>query len=138
MGEKVILVHEELSYKVRGILYKVHTYLGSYRNEKLYCDAIEQGLKVKGLKYEREKILPKKFVGEKTGRNRIDFLVEDKILIEAKVVPCFSRDVYSQCMRYLVCSGRELLLLVNFRPKSLIIKRILNPELVNKKIRNSG
>ena len=95
----------------------------------MYCDAIEQGLKVTGLKYEREKVLPQRFVGEKPRRNRVDFIVEDKILIETKVVPCFSRDVYNQCTRYLVCSGKRLLLLVNFRPKSLYIKRILNPEL---------
>ncbi|MBU0596963.1 GxxExxY protein [Patescibacteria group bacterium] len=129
MEEKTKLVHEKLSYEVRGILYKVHSYLGSYRNEKLYCDAIEQGFKVKGLKYEREKVLSKGFVGERSGRNRVDFVVEDKIIIEVKVVPCFSRDIYNQCTRYLVCSGNKLLLLVNFRPKSLHIKRILNPEM---------
>ena len=92
-----------------------------------------EGLKVKGLKYEREKVLQKRFVGEKLGRNRVDFIVEDTVLIEAKVVPCFSREIYNQCMRYLVCCNKKLLLLVNFRPKSLYIKRILNPELVIKK-----
>jgi GxxExxY protein len=128
MRDRTSLVHEELSFTIRGILYKVHTYLGSYRNEKLYCDAIEQGLKVKGLTHEREKVLKKLFEGEKPGRNRVDFLIENKVIIEVKVVPCFSRDIYNQCTRYLVCSNKELLLLVNFRPKNLVIKRILNPE----------
>lgn len=126
---KVPILHEQLSYIIRGILYTTHNYLGQYRNEKLYCDAIERGLQVKGLRYEREKVLPIQFVGEHSGRNRVDFIVENTIIIEAKVIPAFSRDIYAQCLRYLVCSNKELLLLVNFYPKSLVIKRILNPQM---------
>jgi hypothetical protein len=33
---RVQLLHESLSYTVRGILYTVHNYLGTYRNEKQY------------------------------------------------------------------------------------------------------
>jgi len=128
---RVNLLHEELSYKVRGILYEVHNELGSYRNEKQYCDKIEFGLKEKGLKYEREKILLPSFDGEQKGRNRIDFIVEDKIIIEVKVVPSFSPNDFKQCKRYLVSSNKELCLLVNFGLKSCVIKRILNPDLLN-------
>ncbi len=126
---RVHLLHEELTFQLRGILYTIHNYLGSYRNEKQYCDAIEYGLKKKGLCYEREKVLPISFLGEKIGRNRVDFLVEKLVLIEAKAAPSISRNDYHQCMRYLVSSGTDLLLLVNFRPKALMIKRILNPNL---------
>lgn len=105
----------------------MHNYLGQYRNEKIYCDAIGQGLKVKGLAYKREYSLPTTFVGEKQGRNRVDFMVEHSILIEVKVVPAFSRNAYHQCMRYLTSSGLDLCLLVNFYPRSLVIKRVLNP-----------
>lgn len=44
---RVDLLHEELTYEVRGILYTVHNYLGSHRSEKQYCDAIEYGLNKK-------------------------------------------------------------------------------------------
>jgi len=127
---RVNLLHEELSYKIRGILYTTHNYLGCYRNEKIYCDAIERGLSVKGLNYEREFILPITFVGEKEGRNRLDFLVENTIIVEVKVVPILSKNVYHQCLRYLVSSNKELLILVNFYPQNLFIKRILNPNLL--------
>jgi GxxExxY protein len=130
---RVKLIHEELSYIIRGILFTAHNYLGNYRNEKIYCDAIERGLQVKGLIYEREKVLPINFIGEKIGRNRVDFLVEDLIIIEVKHVPVFSKNAYQQCMRYLVSSGKDLLLLVNFYPKNLFIKRILNPNLLDLK-----
>lgn len=38
---RINLVQEELSYKIRGILYAVHNELGQYRNEKQYCDSIQ-------------------------------------------------------------------------------------------------
>lgn len=118
----------DLIYKIRGILYIVHNYLGKYRSEKQYCDAIEYGLQKRGLKYEREKRLPISFSGEKSGRNRIDFIVENKIILEIKVTKSLSKNVYHQCMRYLVNGNKRLLLLVNFYPESLFIKRVLSPE----------
>jgi len=125
-----ILLYRDLSFTLRGILYKTHEYLGRFRSEKQYGDAIEQGLKVKKIKYEREKILSRSFIGEKSGRNRLDFLVEDLIILEIKVVPFVDYKMYRQCARYLVSSNKELCLLVNFYPENLFIKRILNPEKV--------
>jgi GxxExxY protein len=125
---KVNLVEEELSYKIRGILYKVHNELGCYRNEKQYCDAIENELKIAKLTYQREKILEPSFNGEKRGRNRIDFTIDNKIIVEVKVETCLSKDSYQQCLRYLTSTNIELALLVNFRPKSCVVKRVLNPK----------
>jgi len=122
---RVELLHENLSYKIRGILYTVHNYLGSYRNEKQYCDAIEYGFKVKNIPYTREYVLSKSFEGERKGRNRVDFLVDDKIILEIKVIPRISRNEYHQCMRYLVSSNKKLCLLVNFYPDNSQIKRIM-------------
>ena len=124
------LLYRDLTYIIRGILYTVHNHLGSYRNEKQYCDAIEHGLKVKSLQYQREKTLIQSFPGERKGRNRIDFLVENLIIIEAKVVPRLARNDYHQCLRYLTSSNKKLCLLVNFYPDSLQIKRVLNPDLL--------
>ena len=127
---RVALLHKDLTYKIRGILYTTHNYLGTYRNEKQYCDAIEHGLKVKHIPYVREYVLPESFEGEKKGRNRLDFLLADKVIMEVKVTPRLSRNEYHQCMRYLVSSNKELCILVNFYPDNLYIKRILNPNLL--------
>jgi GxxExxY protein len=120
------LIYGDLTYLIRGILYSVQNELGNYRNEKQYGDAFEFKLKENNIKYEREKVLDISFEGEQKGRNRIDFIIEDKIIIELKCLPCFSKESYFQCMRYLVSTNLKLALLVNFRPKSLIIKRIIN------------
>ncbi len=78
------LVFPELSYKITGLLFETHNNLGNYCNEKQYGDYLEKLLRKSGLKYEREKFLPKSFDGEAANRNKIDFLTEEKIVIEIK------------------------------------------------------
>src|SRR3990167_473658 len=77
-------IYAELSYKIGGVLFAVHNENGRYRNEQQYGDAIENYLKLYKIKYEREKVLPISFIGEFSGRNKVDFLIEDKIIIEIK------------------------------------------------------
>lgn len=72
------LLHEELTYKVRGILYKTQNELGNYRNEKQYADKIELELKKAGMKYEREKVLTESFDFSLSCRLS-PFLIYDKI-----------------------------------------------------------
>ena len=122
------LIHKELSYKIRGIIFLIHNELGQYRNEKQYGDALEYRLKEEKIKYEREKVLPISFEGEHPGRNRVDFLIDDKIILELKHTPSLTRDNYFQCLRYLVTLKLDLGFLVNFKTRYLIIKRVLNPQ----------
>ncbi|MBD3311134.1 MAG: GxxExxY protein [Candidatus Magasanikbacteria bacterium] len=127
------LIYEELTYKIRGCLYKVHNELGRLCNEKQYGDALEGELKKEGIQHKREKILDKCFDVEKFGRNRVDFIVEDKIILELKTSNCLSKNDYFQCQRYLTSSGLRLALLVNFRSKRVVIKRVLNTKMYKNK-----
>lgn len=116
------LVYPKLSYKITGVLFKVHNKLDRYCKEKQYQDAIEELLKQEGFSFEREKKLSL-FSG--TGRNQVDFVIEDKILLERKAKPFITKEDYYQVMRYLKASKKKLGLLVNFRNKYLRPKRIL-------------
>lgn len=123
------VLYKDLSYKVCGILYKVHNELGRYRNEKQYADKFEQLLKDNGINYKREYKLPESFNGEKGGRNICDFIIENKIIIELKAKTFLLRDDYFQIKRYLSTLGLELGIIVNFRQKYITPKRILNGEI---------
>jgi len=120
------LIYPELSYKITGILFAVHNELGRFRNEKQYCDAIENYLKQYEIPYKREEILLSSFRGEEKGRNKIDFLIMDKIILEIKAKPFVSNDDYRQVRRYLAAINRKLGILVNFRQRYIKPKRILN------------
>jgi len=52
------LLYPELSYKVSGVLFKVHNKLGRFCREIQYGDLLELELKNAGLLFEREKVLP--------------------------------------------------------------------------------
>lgn len=120
------LVYPELSYKINGVLFTVHNELGRFCNEKQYCDAIERYLKILNIKYEREKILSAGFENEKNKRNRADFIIEDKIILEIKAKHIITREEYYQTKRYLTAINKKLAILTNFRRKYIYPKRILN------------
>ena len=120
------IVYKDLSYKIGGILIKVHNDLGRYCSEKEYCDRIEYYFKLQSVPYIRELILPPSFEGERPGRNRADFVVDDKIVLETKTVRMLDREDYYQTQRYLTALNMKLGILVNFRDRLIKPKRILN------------
>lgn len=122
------IIYSDLSYLINGILFKVHNELGRFRNEQEYGDFIENNFKNSDIKYEREKILPISFEGEKIGRNKVDFLIENTIILEIKAKRIIERNDYYQIKRYLSALNKKLGILVNFQDKYLHIKRVLNSQ----------
>jgi len=119
------LIYPDLSYKINGILFAVHNELGRFSNEKQYADAIENFLKRLHIAYEREKVLPPSFENEQK-RNKVDFLIENKIILEIKAKNILTREDYYQVKRYLVALNKKLGIIVNFRKRYIEPKRILN------------
>ncbi|MEK7104071.1 MAG: GxxExxY protein [Patescibacteria group bacterium] len=126
MGENEKVIYKELSYTLNGILFAVHNELGRFRSEKEYCDCIEKHLNDLLVNYEREKALPPSFEGELARRNIVDFLIQDKIILEVKAKRILERVDYYQVKRYSSALNKKLAVLVNFQQKYLTPKRILN------------
>lgn len=115
-----------LSYEVTGCCFRVHNELGRYCSEGQYGDALERVLRESSVLFEREKVLDASFPGERSGRNRVDFLIADKLVLEIKVKPVISREDYMQVRRYLAALRLPLGILVNFQQQYLHPKRVLN------------
>lgn len=124
------LIFKDLSYTITGILFEVQNELGRYCNEKQCGDLFEKKLKEYSMYYEREKILPISFVGEKSNRNKVDFIIDKKIIIELKCKRILMREDYYQLRRYLKAFNLKLGLLVNFRDRYLKPRRVLNSEVI--------
>ncbi|MDI6778368.1 MAG: GxxExxY protein [Patescibacteria group bacterium] len=125
------IVFSELSFIINGLLFDVHNELGRFCNEKQYGDCFEKKLQEKSIKYEKEKILPKSFESEKADRNRKDFLIDDKIIVEFKCKRVIERVDYYQAKRYLISLNKKLGIIVNFREKYIRPHRILNSQFVD-------
>jgi GxxExxY protein len=119
------LIYPEFSYKINGILFTVHNELGRFCNEKQYADAVEAYLKKFDIDYEREKVLPPSFENEQK-RNKVDFLIDGKIILEIKAKKILTRENYYQIKRYLIALNKKLGIIVNFKKRYIEPKRILN------------
>lgn len=122
------ILYPELSYKLNGLFFETHNALGRYRNERQCCDYFEKLLIREKMHYVREYVLPPSFEGERFGRNRIDFMIKDLIVVDFKTETFITKEDYFQMRRYLEATDKELGIIVNFRQKSIKPKRVLNPK----------
>ncbi len=106
------IIHPELSYKINGLCFNVHNQLGRFAREKQYSDLIEERLKEADILYVREYRI------DKTG-NIVDFLIDEKIILEVKSKRFILKEDYYQLQRYLQASNKRLGMLVNFRNRYL-------------------
>lgn len=112
-------LYGDLTFVIRKHLFKVHNELGMYAREKQYADLLERQFLEFQIPYGREVS-----VGD-TG-NILDFVIDDKVILELKAKPFLLREDYDQIKRYLNILNFCLGIIVNFRTKYLSPKRILN------------
>lgn len=119
---EIKIIESELSYKLTGLFFETHKQIGRFAREKQYGDFLESLFKQNEINYKRE--VPISIGGSNS--NIVDFIVEDKIVIELKSKPFIGKSDYYQTRRYLDAANLELGLIVNFREIYLKPKRVLN------------
>ena len=112
--------------KIIGASMKIHRYLGNGFQEVIYQRCLEIELKVLGLKFEREKEQSIFYESVCVGTRRVDFLVEEKILVELKAVIRLENVHLAQGINYLEAFDLEVGLLINFGATSLEYRRLHN------------
>ncbi len=68
---------------------------------------------------------------EAIGKRRVDFLVEDKIMVELKALTELDNSQPAQTINYLEAYNLEIGLLINFGAKSLQFRRFINSKYRN-------
>lgn len=121
--EKVI--YPELSYQIMGILFEVHNKLGTKYLEKHYQNAIETKLKLCGIPYKREASISVKFEDAPLGEFLVDFIIDDKIILELKRVGRITQDHIKQVLRYLDATRIKLGIIANFKYSRLQYRRVV-------------
>ena len=115
------MTENDISYKIRGAIFKVYNSLGPGLLESIYQSALEYELKKEGLKVRREVPLPVYYDGVKLGVNfRLDLLVEDKVIIELKSVESLANVHHKQVLTYLKIANLKLGILVNFNTENIV------------------
>lgn len=119
----------DLSYIIRGAIFKVYNALGPGLLESAYESALVYELKKEGLTVSHQLGLPFQYESIKLDVGyRIDILVNNKVIIEVKSVENLMDVHYKQLLTYLKLSDKKLGLLVNFNTSKIDenIKRVVN------------
>lgn len=105
----------QLSGLVIGAAIEVHRALGPGLLESAYECALAYEFLQRGVAFEQQKALPVHYKGVVIDAGyRLDFLVEDQVVIELKAVECLLPIHEAQVLTYLKLSKRRLGLLINF------------------------
>jgi len=120
------LIYPELSYKIIGVLFEVYNNLGPGYQEKYYQKAIGVTFQEQGVHFQEQLLAPIKFKDKKIGKYFLDFLVDNKIVLEIKKGDRFSRRDIEQVYAYLKTTNLKLGIIANFTNKGIKFKRILN------------
>lgn len=119
------LLYPELSYTLFGILFEIHNKLGTNYQEKHYQKAFEIKLKKLQIPYQKEAKVDVEFDKEKLGKFFIDFIIDNKIILEFKKVWKISNNDIKQVLRYLDATNLKLAIIVNFKYKKLEYRRVV-------------
>ncbi len=115
LQNKQTMTENEISFKIRGAIFKVFNALGPGLLESAYEAVLMYELIKLGLQVKSQVALPLIYDEIKMDVGyRIDLLVEDKVIIEIKSVENLAEVHHKQVITYLKLSGKKLGLLVNF------------------------
>ena len=114
------MTENEISYKIRGCIFKVYNNLGHGLLESAYEAALKIELEKAGCKVKTQVYLPMIYDCVKVEKAyRIDMLVEDKVIVELKAVSHMNEIWFKQLMTYLKMTGLKLGILVNFETENI-------------------
>lgn len=129
--------YQDLTHGIIGAAMEVHGYLGNGFQEAVYQRALAIELALRNINFEREKEMPLQYKGYDIGTRRVDFFIEEKIMLEIKAVIRLEDVHLAQAINYLEAYGMEIGLLINFGSPSLQFKRVMKPNGQSKSVRKS-
>lgn len=120
------IIYLELSYKVLGCCFEVFRTVGSGHRERYYENALKQEFQNKKIEYKSQVYYPSKYKGTAVGKNYLDFLINDKIILELKVGEHFKNSYLDQVLGYLKYTNLKLGIIATFSRDGVKSYRVVN------------
>ena len=125
------MLHEDITKRIIAAAMQVHSILGNGFQEVIYQRALEIEMPLHNLTFGREMEMSIFYREHPIGTRRVDFFVEEKVMVELKAVIKLEDVHLAQAMNYLEAYKMPIGLLINFGGKSLEFKRVHNNKLSN-------
>jgi GxxExxY protein len=123
---------DKLTHRIIGCAMKVHSTLGNGFQEVIYQRALAIEFTYEGIAFQREMEMPIYYREEQIGTRRVDFFVDENVMVELKAIEklegVHKAQAINYCEAYNIADG----LLINFGSTSLDFKRVYNKKLVSK------
>ena len=110
---------------------EVHKHLGNGFQEVIYQRALAIEFSLQDLNFEREKEMELTYKNYDIGTRRVDFFVEELVMVEIKAIEKLENVHKAQAINYCEAYNIANGLLINFGSQSLDFKRVYNKNLVN-------
>ena len=130
------MLYEDLTKTIIGCAMRVHAELKSGFQEKIYQTALEIELRFNNISFVAEREMDIFYRNQVIGKRRVDFLIENKIVVEIKAVSKLEDIHLAQALNYLECMNLSVGLLINFGAQSLEFKRLHNNKFLEGQTKN--
>jgi GxxExxY protein len=122
-------LYPDLSYAIVGCAFEVFNELGPGHSEKNYQKAFAVLFNAKNIRFKEQVYYPLAFRNKIIGKIFLDFLVEEKIIIELKKDERYTKLHIDQVLNYLKISNLKLAILINITKTGVDYRRIVNNEI---------
>ena len=114
----------EITESIIAAAIAVHRELGPGFLESVYEQALAVEFAIRGIAFVRQKTIPLFYRDYQIGEHRLDFVVEDKIVVELKAVEALENVHFAIVRSYLKAAELSDGLILNFSSMSLPVKRV--------------
>lgn len=122
-------IEQALTHEIIGGFYTVYNELGYGFLESVYANALSLELERRGLKVQRELPVEIRYLGQPVGNYRMDFVVDQRVLVEIKATESIGMVHRRQLFNYLRASTLPIGLLLHFGPRASQ-NRYISPRLL--------
>jgi GxxExxY protein len=119
-------LHTDVTSRIIDAAIEIHRILGPGFLESIYEEALAHEFDLRGIAYQRQITFQVGYKGIIAGEHRLDFLVEDKVVLDLKAVKDFEEIHIVKMLSYLRATKKHVGLLINFNKPRLTdgIKRL--------------
>jgi GxxExxY protein len=122
------LIESDLTHSIVGAFYEVYNELGYGLLESVYASGLERELRARGHQVGREVLAIVRYKGEEIAWQRLDMLVDGKVVIEIKATEELPRFARRQLLNYLKATNLEVGLILHFGPEAKFYRLISAPQ----------
>ena len=125
MGVDTRYLYSASTDKIISLAINVHKKLGPGFIEKIYEKALEHEFEKNEINFKKQKQIKVKYDAVLLGNQRLDFLINDEIVVELKAVSEINEIHLAQMISYLKAASMKVGLILNFAKNKLDIKRVV-------------